>query len=277
MHDHDHDKDQLMIADADTEHDRAREQLSAWLDGELPEAEARFLLRRLEHDLALRQVWARMQLAASCLRNHPLRPMSPGLPARVSAAMAADGAHGASARAPRRWHWAAAASVAALAVLLAPRFGADHGPDLAAITQPRMVPSLAAADLVTRQANMTAAVVRPGAAAPTAAAAMPAGVQRASLLTDISRAPAPAALQESPMPLDMQSPADFPLAQTGEKRWPRSQLAIEGNDPALEAYLVRHNQMIANDGLSGFVPYVDVVSSGSSADAAAPLQGNDSP
>jgi hypothetical protein len=46
--------------------------------------------------------------------------------------------------------------------------------------------------------------------------------------------------------------------QTGGKTWPRSTLA--GADaPALEAYLVRHNQMMANDGLSGFVPYVDVV------------------
>ena len=31
------------------------------------------------------------------------------------------------------------------------------------------------------------------------------------------------------------------------------------SDPSLEAYLVRHNQMLANDGLGGFVPYVDVV------------------
>ena len=31
------------------------------------------------------------------------------------------------------------------------------------------------------------------------------------------------------------------------------------NDPQLEAYLVRHNQMLANGGLGGFVPYVDVV------------------
>ena len=36
MHNHD------QPTAADTDHDRAREQLSAWLDGELPEAEARF-------------------------------------------------------------------------------------------------------------------------------------------------------------------------------------------------------------------------------------------
>jgi hypothetical protein len=40
------------------------------------------------------------------------------------------------------------------------------------------------------------------------------------------------------------------------------------SDPAIEAYLVRHNQMIAADGLGGFVPYVDVVSNGQPAAAA---------
>lgn len=270
-----HDHDQPTTEGSD--HDRAREQLSAWLDGELPEAEARFLLRRLEHDLALRQAWSRMQLAASCLRNQPLRPMSPGLHARVAAALATEAIHGAGARRPRRWHWAAAASVAALAVLLAPRFGADRGPDLASITQPRTVASLAAADLVTRQGAAPAAATQANVVARAAVASPVVAAQHIPLLADASRAPAPAATQESPLPLDAQSPADFPLAQTGNKRWPRSQLAIEGNDPALEAYLVRHNQMIASDGLSGFVPYVDVVSSGSSTDSASPTQGNDTP
>lgn len=270
MHNHD------QPTAADTDHDRAREQLSAWLDGELPEAEARFLLRRLEHDLALRQAWSRMQLAASCLRNLPLRPMSPGLPGRVAAALAVEAAPSAGVRPSRRWHLAAAASVAALAVLLAPRFGVDRGPDLASITQPRTVASLAAADLVTRQNIASTVAAQANVVARAAAASSVVAVQRISLLADGARVRPPAATQASPLPLDAQSPADFPLAQTGDKRWPRSQLAIEGNDPALEAYLVRHNQMIATDGLSGFVPYVDVVSS-SSTDSASPIQGNDTP
>ena len=62
------------------------------------------------------------------------------------------------------------------------------------------------------------------------------------------------------MPLDSYSPADFPLAENGDRRsWPRSQVLMGRSDPSLEAYLVRHNQMLANDGLGGFVPYVDVV------------------
>jgi len=55
------------------------------------------------------------------------------------------------------------------------------------------------------------------------------------------------------------SPEDFPLNVSSEKKaWPRSPVNAN-SDPALEAYLVRHNQMMAQDGMGGFVPYVDVV------------------
>jgi sigma-E factor negative regulatory protein RseA len=255
---------------------QVREQLSAWLDGELPEAEARFLLRRLEHDAGLRQAWARMQLAAGCMRNQPLRLMDTALSARIVAALDAEApATALAARRGRTWHWAVAASVAALAVLLAPRFGTDVGPDLSAITAPHTVPSLAAADLVSHR--RAAPIFAPaGAALAANGPATAPGARRAALVAGAAPAASPASRQESPMPLDAQSPADFPLVQTGQTRWPRSQLAIEGNDPALEAYLVRHNQMIASDGLSGFVPYVDVVASGNATDAAVP-QANDGP
>jgi hypothetical protein len=84
------------------------------------------------------------------------------------------------------------------------------------------------------------------------------------------QAPAATDVAESPMPLSTQSPADFPLADTGNTRqWPRSQLVAAGKAPALEAYLVRHNQMMAGDGLGGFVPYVDVVAGGAATDEAA--------
>jgi hypothetical protein len=56
------------------------------------------------------------------------------------------------------------------------------------------------------------------------------------------------------------SPSQFPLVESGvSKSWPRAELPGAANDPSIEAYLVRHNQMLANDGLGGFVPYVDVV------------------
>ena len=52
------------------------EQLSALMDGELPEEQARFLRRRLEHDLELRAAWSRLQLASSCMKGHRVWPMA---------------------------------------------------------------------------------------------------------------------------------------------------------------------------------------------------------
>lgn len=226
------------------------EQLSALMDGELAEEQARFLRRRLEHDAELRAAWSRLQLASACLRGHRVMPM-----ALDCAAVRADAVQGSR----RGWmRWAAVASVAALAVAMAPRFLASPdavAPDLAAtgaITRPvssiaPVVPSPSTADLV---------ALRPAASPVPAARTSPplASTSGAALVAAVS-APAPS----SPLPLDAQSPADFPLVDTGEKAWPRSGLPGAGNDPQLEAYLVRHNQMLANDGLGGFVPYVDVV------------------
>ena len=64
------------------------EQLSAYMDGELSEEEARFLLRRLEHDAELRAAWTRMQLASNCLRSQPWRPMDEAFAGRVAASLA---------------------------------------------------------------------------------------------------------------------------------------------------------------------------------------------
>ncbi|WP_043804649.1 hypothetical protein, partial [Arenimonas malthae] len=58
------------------------------------------------------------------------------------------------------------------------------------------------------------------------------------------------------------------LALDGEVRarpWPRSPLAQD--DRAMEAYLVRHNAMMAADGLGAFMPYVDVVAHDAGAEA----------
>jgi hypothetical protein len=77
------------------------------------------------------------------------------------------------------------------------------------------------------------------------------------------------------MPLQGQSPTDFPLVAAGDKRaWPKSELPGGGSDPALEAYLVRHNQMLADDGLGGFVPYVDVVANDRSGAGAPEAEGD---
>ena len=60
-----------------------REQLSAWMDGELPAGESRFLERRLANDPELRRHYQRMQLASSCLKGHVFRPMPAGLASSI--------------------------------------------------------------------------------------------------------------------------------------------------------------------------------------------------
>lgn len=224
------------------------EQLSALMDGQLPEAQARFLRRRLEHDADLRAQWSRLQLAATCLRGQQAQPMALDCAAiRADEPVAAPGLRRPIVR------WAVAASVAAVALALAPRFLSESPVPVSlpvAISQPAPLPSPAAADLVALRS-----VSPPPVTSIEVADTAPAG-HGAVLI-----ASAPVSRAISPLPLDSQSPADFPLVDTGEKRWPKSALVSAENDPALEAYLVRHNQMLANDGLSGFVPYVDVVAS----------------
>ena len=249
--------------------DDIAEQLSAYMDGELPEAEARFLRRRLEHDPELRAAWSRMQLASQCLRGQPCRVLDAGFPERV-----AQGIAGAAPRAPRRplLRWAMAASVAALALLLAPKLLPP-----APAPEPAMVADVPASDvdhLVATPGSADRVSLRAPAAAPrpAAASATAPGPEGAPLLA--AAAPSDRA---SPRPLDnptVDSPADFPLADTGEvRRWPRSELVGGSSDPAIEAYLVRHNQMLASDGLGGFVPYVDVVANGQPAGAADGAEG----
>ncbi len=94
------------------------EQLSAFADGELANAEAELLVARLCRDPELAQVWARWHAASEVLRGG-LPPRYPReLSARVQAALAADAGH----RVAFDWRRAAlgtalAAGVAALAIL----------------------------------------------------------------------------------------------------------------------------------------------------------------
>lgn len=115
------------------EHDKLdlhhRQQISALMDGELSPDEARFLLRRLQHDGELSGCWDRWQLCGEALRGQALAPAPAGFVARVALAIAAEPAlsatatHAAPASAPRgrlaRWGGGAlAASVALVALFM---------------------------------------------------------------------------------------------------------------------------------------------------------------
>jgi len=242
--------------------DAVSEQLSALMDGELSEDEARFLRRRIEADPELRAKWERLHLASDCLKGHPLRLMGPRVGAGVAAGIEAVPAG--KARRPLL-RWAMVASVAALALLFAPRLIRTEPPEAADIlaesriaTPDRIVPSPASADLV--------ALAVPSRGSRSQAVAGPAQAMRA--VPDLVGDGQGTSVESSPVPLSAESPADFPLVDSGEKRsWPRSELPGVDSDPSIEAYLVRHNQMLAGDGMGGFVPYVDVVASDSAASA----------
>lgn len=200
------------------------EQLSAWMDGELPPDQARFLQRRLENEPALRAQWERWQLASDCLRGHAVQVMPESLAAGVAAAVASAP--------PRRarWPWLASAAAAVLAVALLPSSPENPpGPPRVApvATAPQAAPTRAIADI-----EPTRGLAQSPVDAPT-------------------------------------SIRDFPLAEfEGRKPWPRSPLLPESR--SIEPYLVRHNALMAEDGLGGFMSYVDVVAHDTEAEAQPP-------
>jgi len=116
-----------------------REILSAGMDGELSREEIRFLLRRLEADQGLADVWSRYHAGREGLRGEAMPPVSHDFVDRVMAAIEAEAdASVVAGIAPRRrWlHWSAggaiAASVAVAALMLSQPAGNRSGaPEIA--------------------------------------------------------------------------------------------------------------------------------------------------
>ncbi|MBD9477855.1 sigma-E factor negative regulatory protein [Pseudoxanthomonas sp. PXM02] len=105
-----------------------RQQLSALMDGDLAADEARFLLRRVQHDQELAGCWERWQLCGDVLRGQGRAPAPAGFAERVAQAIAAEATPSATAAPqasrPRsllaRWGGGAlAASVALVALFMA--------------------------------------------------------------------------------------------------------------------------------------------------------------
>lgn len=113
-----------------------QQQLSAWIDGDLPSDEARFLLRRLQHDDELASRLGRWQLCGDVLRGQAQAPAPAGFAERVAAAVNAEPSLlAASATAPRArsnlrvWGGGAlAASVAAIALFMVRQQVLDETP-----------------------------------------------------------------------------------------------------------------------------------------------------
>ena len=226
--------------------DKICEQLSAWMDGELPKDEAMFLERRLQHDEALQTLYSRMQIGSSYMKGHSARLMPSTLCANIKRALEEES----SPRKSRKplFAWAAAASLAFAAVVFIPgmmqntqapesTFASNSEP----VLKPNSPATFASADLIANSPSAVNTSVLAGASTPTIQTKPAAKVSSVETVAGV------------------ESPENFPLNVSSEnKAWPRSPVNAN-SDPALEAYLVRHNQMMAQDGMGGFVPYVDVV------------------
>jgi sigma-E factor negative regulatory protein RseA len=108
--------------------EQLHEQISAFVDGELPEHETGLLLRRLERDRELQQAYARFVVMGAVMRREPLGNRTNSLAQRVRTAVAQENAGGGfkgsrpALRRPGRWMKAlagaaVAATVAAVAIL----------------------------------------------------------------------------------------------------------------------------------------------------------------
>ncbi len=115
----------------------SREQLSALMDGALPEDQTRFLLRRLQHDDELAGSWERWRIASDVMRGMaPARHLPADFASRVSAALHGGEVTAEPAAATSRPAWlrrgagigALAAALAVVALMGRPALDSDASP-----------------------------------------------------------------------------------------------------------------------------------------------------
>jgi negative regulator of sigma E activity len=202
-------------APADKVLDHTRLQLSALIDGELPLDEARFLLRRLEHDSELRDCWERWQLCGDVLRGRIGVYARDGLGERIADAISAEPVASPEPLArQRRWlrlggGAALAASVAVIALFLTRQSPEVRSP---AAGQPLQVASAPPPTPVQWPATAPAPQV-PGRAAEVASALAVADVPR-RLATRRSRGQSQRAAVRSPTRTAIENPVAVAAATT---------------------------------------------------------------
>lgn len=214
----------------------SREQLSALMDGALPEDQTRFLLRRLQHDDELAGSWERWRIASDVMRGMaPARHLPADFASRVAAALHGDEVVATQATAASRPAWlrrgagigALAAALAVVALMGRPAL--DDGVSPAAPAQVTAVASLPAPSRPAPQApaggtDMLAAAT---VAAATTASAKPARRGKPAGASAAMPAVVTAAAQIAavePAALDV-APAEFrglPQADIVTRPWPRS-------------------------------------------------------
>jgi len=146
--------------------EQIREQVSAFLDGELPKSETDLLLKRLMRDAELRERFGSYALIGEACRSEKNSPLARDLCGRVNRAIDGEALTATvPAPAPAAAHWSRPVAGAALAagVAVVAIFALQHR----AITRQGVVAANGAA---TASISADAAAPAPGAAAPGAAA-----------------------------------------------------------------------------------------------------------
>jgi len=236
-----------------------RQQLSALVDGELPTDEARFLLRRLEHDGELSGCQERWQLLGDALRGQACAPAPAGFELKVREAIAAEASHarpvaGRQARQAgwRRWGGGAAlaASVAAVALFMARGQLPEPTVPETVIATAAQVPATAVvadagpaaetgaeAGLVAAAPAVAVAALRRAEASPARRGSATRTQQAARSVAARQAEPARAVAAQAPLPALRRDPFADPGGVLQARPWPRSSLspALSGN--ALNASL----------------------------------------
>lgn len=236
-----------------------RQQLSAMLDGELSPDEAKFMLRRLQHDTDLAACWERWQVCGDVLRGRRNDLLPADFAGRVAMAVGAgrtvavDRPEQRRAARPRLARWGGGAAVAASVALMAvfatrqlPDAGLEPGVSPAPMVAqagsatPGPAPSDPAPVVVAEpatpappEAAMALAAVAAAADAPRRAAQRRAA--RSAPRTPVAETAAAPALVAAASPLpDLALEATiapveaFALPQAASRPWPRSLLAPQG-------------------------------------------------
>jgi sigma-E factor negative regulatory protein RseA len=184
--------------------DPIREQISAFLDGELPSSETELLLKRLTRDADLRESFGRYALIGEACRGTRGTVLTRDLYVRINRAIDGEPAMvmpqtAAAARTPRWWRpmagAAVAASVAVVAVValrqhvaVAPTLASSGAPAVASSAAVAFVPSPVLANV-----NVVGASLNPGGALNSGAASVN-STEPVSYTTPATLAEAPSAM-----------------------------------------------------------------------------------
>lgn len=250
----------------------SREQLSALMDGALPEDQTRFLLRRLQHDAELAGSWERWRIASDVMRGlAPARHLPSDFAARVSAAVQgaaqpqAPRSVAAAAAPSRRWWRGAgigvvAAALAAVVLVARPTLAPERLPAapsrlaaaLPAAQSPKPLPKpspsvpapqTAAPDLLAAAAVAVAGKPKPvrrSKTPSTAAAGMasPAEATRIAAVMPPATAMQPRVAARSASPSTESPSIESPVIESpsigiAPRPWPRSTLSRYGSGGGL--------------------------------------------